>query len=161
MLMAVPLNRDEANALVKRWHRHHKPVRSHRFAIGATLEGTVRGGVIVGNPVAASFARQPIAEVTRLVTDGTPHVASFLLGAARRAALAMGYRRLISYIRADEIGTCYRAAGWRRVALVDGRQWAGVNKPGRWLPGIYEPMTEIIDRVRWETGPDALAEMEP
>lgn len=48
-----------------------------------------------------------------------------------------------------------RAAGWVAVAMVVGREWDGANKPGRWLPGLYQPSTEVVDRVRWEIGPDA------
>lgn len=55
--------------------------------------------------------------------------------------------------------TGIRAAGWRPVARVDGRAHDTGNRRGRWLPGIVEPTTEIVDRVRWEYGPDALAEM--
>lgn len=28
--------------------------------------------------------------------------------------------------------------------------WDGGNKADRWLPGLYVPTTEIVDRVRWE-----------
>lgn len=152
MISLRPLTRDQANAAVRSWHRHHKPVRSHRFAIGAEVDGVLAGVVIVGSPVARGLDDGFTCEVTRLATPegAVPHVASRLLGAARRAALAMGFRRLVSYTRSDEPGTCYRAAGWRPVAKVDGREWSGSNKPGRWLPGIYEPTTEIVDRVRWE-----------
>jgi len=62
----------------------------------------------------------------------------------------MGVRRMVSYTRADEHGTCYRAAGWKPVATVDGRGWTTGNKAARWLPGLYEPTTEIVDRMRWE-----------
>lgn len=66
----------------------------------------------------------------------------------------MGIRRLISYTRVDEAGTCYRAAGWVAVEIVKGGAWVN-NTSGRWLPGLYVPSTEIVDRVRWEIGPDA------
>ena len=127
-------------------------MRSHRFAIGAEVGGAVAGVVIVGNPVARALNDGHTCEVTRLATpaNAVPHVASRLLGAARRAALAMGFRRIVSYTRADEPGTCYRAAGWRQVATVKGRAWDNASKPGRWLPGLYEPTTEVVDRVRWE-----------
>ena len=151
MIEVRPITRDAANKAVSAWHRHHKPVRSHRFAIAAYVDDALRGAVIVGNPVAPALARDLLCcEVTRLVSDGTPHVASRLLGAAWRAARAMGYRKMVSYTRADEDGTCYRAAGWLPVATVEGREWAGVNKPQRWLPGVYVPTTEIVDRTRWE-----------
>lgn len=55
--------------------------------------------------------------------------------------------------RKDEDGTCYKAAGWVPVAEVEGRPWTGGNKGQRWLPGLYEPTTEIVDRIRWEKRP--------
>lgn len=145
-----PLSRDDANALVRQWHRHHKPVVGHCFAIGCAFSDRLCGAVIVGRPVAPALQDGFTCEVTRLVTDGTPHAASRLLGAAWRAARAMGYRRMVSYVRADEHGTCYRASGWRPVADVRGEAWTHGNKATRWLPGLYEPTTEIVDRVRWE-----------
>lgn len=147
-----PLTRDGANQLVSRWHSHHKPVRSHRFAIGALIDEQLVGAVIVGNPIAAALQKSPIItfEVLRLVTDRAPHVASCLLGASWRSAAAMGVQRMISYTRVDELGTCYRAAGWLPVARVDAEDWNHGNKASRWLPGLYEPTTERIDRIRWE-----------
>ena len=145
-----PITLREANALVARWHRHHRPVRGCAFSIGAFVEGEPAGAVIVGRPVAPALQDGVTFEVTRLVTNGEPHAASRLLGAAWRAARAMGVRRMVSYTRADEAGTCYRAAGWTAVAEVDGRAWTTGNKADRWLPGLYEPTTEIVDRVRWE-----------
>jgi len=150
MIELRPVSIRQANALVSRWHRHHKPVHGARFAIGAFVAGLSVGAVIVGRPVAPGLDDGLTFEVVRLVTDGTAHVASRLLGAAWRASKAMGVRRMVSYIRHDEKGTCYHAAGWRSVAVVDGRGWTTGNKTGRWLPGMYEPRSEIVDRVRWE-----------
>ena len=96
-------------------------------------------------------------EVTRLaVGPDAPHcTASKLLGAAWRTASGMGCRRLVSYTREDEAGTCYRAAGWRATATVKPAEWTHGNQEGRWLPGLYVPSTETVPRVRWEIGPDA------
>lgn len=162
MIELVPMVRDEANALIREWHRHHKPVRNgHRFAIGAICEAGPLGVVLVGNPIAPEFQTGRIFEVLRLATpeDAVRYVAGRLLGAARRTAIEMGFRRGVSYTRIDEPGTCYRAAGWWPTAKVDGREHDTGNRAGRWLPGIAEPTTEIIDRVRWETGPDAIPEL--
>lgn len=151
-LALQPLTLRRANALVQQWHRHHKPVRGCCFAIGC-VRGPARelcGAVIVGRPVAPALQDGLTFEVTRLVTDCTAHAASKLLSAAWRAARAMGCRRMVSYVRADETGTCYRAAGWLPAAHVDGRPWTTGNKAARWLPGLYEPTTAIVDRVRWE-----------
>ena len=144
-----PFTRDEANRLIAAWHSHHRPVRSHRFAIGALECDQVVGVVVIGNPVARPLADGTTLEVTRLCTDGHPNAASFLLGAAWRAARAMGVRRLVSYTRADESGTCYRAAGWRPVAGVRGCEWTREAEL-RYLPGLFTPATETVDRVRWE-----------
>lgn len=149
MIELRPLTLREANAAVARWHSHHKPVRGCRFCIGAFVDGVLVGAAIVGRPVAQVLDDGLSFEVTRLCTDRHPHVASRLLGATWRAARAMGCRRLVSYTRKDEAGTCYRAAGWQP-AEVPGRPWTTGNKQNRWLPGLYEPSSEIVDRVRWE-----------
>ena len=116
----------DANALVTNLHRHHKPVRGHRFSIGAVdPEGRVVGAAIVGRPV-ARLSGQPgeVLEVTRLVTDGTPNACSFLYAAAARVGKALGYLRIQTYILESEPGTSLRAAGWTDEGLADGtRQW--------------------------------------
>jgi hypothetical protein len=40
---AVPLTLKQANTLVDRLHRHHKPVVGHRFSIGAEVDGNLVG----------------------------------------------------------------------------------------------------------------------
>ncbi len=42
MLHIIPLELDEANDLVGRWHRHHKPAVGHRFSIGSDIHDTER-----------------------------------------------------------------------------------------------------------------------
>lgn len=151
-----PLTLKEANALIDRWHSHHDPVVTSIIRIGAEVDGALVGCVLVERPKAAGLCNGVTYEVTRLCCDGAHrNSGSLLLGAAWRAMAAMGCRRLVSYTRVDEDGTCYRAAGWVATALVEGRAWNTGNKATRWLPGLYEPSTEIIDRVRWEIGPDA------
>lgn len=142
------------------YHRHHKPVRSHRFAIAAMAEDRADSGivgvVVVGNPIAAALQDGVTFEVLRLCTvrrpcrDGFRFAATRLLGAAWRAARAMGVRRLVSYTRVDETGSCYRAANWKRVAEVKPDTHDHGNRAGRWLPGLYEPSTESVPRWRWE-----------
>ncbi len=148
-----PLSLADANRLVGLWHSHHRQVRGHKFSIGAFVDGQPVGAVVVGRPVAPSLDDGLTFEVTRLVTNGFRHAASRLLGAARRAAFAMGVRRLVSYTREDEDGVCYKAAGWVPTKQTRGRGWDSGNKALRWLPGLYEPTTEVVDRVRWETAP--------
>lgn len=148
-------SRSEANEAVKRWHSHHKPVKAHYFAAQAIVDGQCVGAVIVGRPIAPALCDGETCEVVRLACDGqTPNAASMLLGAAWRAAKAIGFTRCVSYTRKDELGTCYKAAGWLAKATVKGREWANSAKPGRYLEldgfTLFEPATETVDRVRWE-----------
>ena len=133
MIELFPMTLKEANATVKEWHRHHKPVVGHRYSIGAMIGDQKVGAIIIGNPVAEALNNGFTFEVTRLVTNGDHNVASRLLGAAWRSARAMGVKRMISYTREDEQGTCYKAAGWIPTAKVNGKEWTGGNKKTRLL----------------------------
>ena len=68
------------------------------------------GVAIIFRPAARHYNGQQIAEVARLVTDGTPHVGSMLYAAAARACQAMGYRSIQTYVLDYEPGTSLRAA---------------------------------------------------
>jgi hypothetical protein len=72
------LDLGEANAFVREYHRHHKPVIGHLFSIGAALDGVIVGVAIVGRPVARGRDDGVTAEITRLATDGTRNACSFL-----------------------------------------------------------------------------------
>jgi hypothetical protein len=85
--------------------------------------------VIVGRPVARMRDDGLTAEVTRLCTDGTRNACSFLYGAAAKAAFALGYKRIGTYILASEPGTTLRAAGWRLIGEVKGRSWTTPSRP--------------------------------
>lgn len=111
-LRVVPLTLREANALVKQLHRHHKPVRGHRFSIGVKNDGKLIGAAIIGRPVARLTDQYTVAEVTRLVTDGTRNACSILYAAAARATRAMGYVRIQTFILETETGASLKAAGW-------------------------------------------------
>ena len=134
-LRIVPLTLRQANDLVVAWHRHHDSTMGHRFSIGVIDErGELHGAVIVGRPVARALDFSEVAEVTRLVTDGTPNACSMLYAAAARACRAMGYRRIQTYILDTEPGTSLRAAGWfdEGLTATKPRQWTGTNgKPRR------------------------------
>jgi hypothetical protein len=129
-LTICPLPLDEANAFVAQHHRHHLPVRGHKFSIGVADEaGRVRGVAIVGRPVARGRDDGLTLEVTRLATDGCDNAGSALYAAAWRAGRAMGYQRLGTYILKSEPGTSLRAAGWVIVHEVTGRSWSCESRP--------------------------------
>lgn len=126
----------EANAFVRAHHRHHKPVIGHLFSIGAATSDSLDGGArkivgvaIVGRPVARGRDDGVTAEITRLATDGTHNACSFLYGASARAAFALGFKRIGTYILASEPGTSLSAAGWRQIAEVRGRSWSCPSRP--------------------------------
>jgi hypothetical protein len=113
-LIIVPIELSEANALVKRWHRHHKESQGHRFSIGAydTKKQELVGAVIVGRPVARLVNWRTTVEVVRLVSDGTKNACSILYAAAARVAKELGYEKIQTYILDTETGTSLLASGW-------------------------------------------------
>lgn len=129
MIEVQPIDFDEANEFVARYHRHHKPAQGCKFAIAANHNGVICGVVIVGRPVSRHNDDGWTAEVTRLCTDGTQNVCSMLYAASWRAVRAMGYKRLITYILKDEPGTSLRAAGWRLIGETKGGSWSRTDRP--------------------------------
>jgi hypothetical protein len=129
MIELVPINFDEAQAFVKKHHRHHIPPVGHKFSIAAAIGETVVGVVIVGRPVARRLDNGFTLEVTRLCTDGTKNACSFLYSAAWRVAKNLGYRRLITYILQSETGTSLAAAGWKALYETPGKSWSVKSRP--------------------------------
>lgn len=120
MLEICPMSLKEANAFVEQYHRHHKPVVGHKFSIGATDGERIVGVAIVGRPVSRYLDDGWTLEVNRLCTDGTRNACSMLYAAAWRAARAMGYHKLITYILDSENGASLRASGWKCVGQAGG-----------------------------------------
>lgn len=124
----IHLELNDANEFVEKLHRHHKPAVGHRFSVGLEHEGTLRGCAIVGRPVARMTDQRNTVEVVRLCTDGTPNACSFLYSAAARAAQALGYKKIQTFILASEPGTSLKATGWTQGHTTDGGSW---NRPSR------------------------------
>ena len=129
MLEVCPVTLKEANAFVEQHHRHHKPVVGHKFSIGCTDGEKIVGVAIVGRPVSRYLDDGWTLEVHRLCTDGTHNAGSMLYAAAGRAARAMGYHKLITYILESENGASLRAAGWKCVGQAGGLRWTGKRRP--------------------------------
>lgn len=125
----VPVSLKEANTFVKRYHRHHRPVVGHKFSIGATDGENIVGVAIVGRPVSRYLDNGLTLEVTRCCTDGTRNACSILYGAAWRAAKAMGYKKLITYILESENGASLKASGYKCIGKCGGLRWTGRSKP--------------------------------
>lgn len=128
-LRHIRIGLDEANAFVAAHHRHHKPVVGHLFSLGASVGDQIVGVAIVGRPVSRFRDDGLTAEVTRLCTDGTRNACSFLYGASARAAFALGFKRIGTYILASEPGTSLTGTGWRMIGETPGRSWSVPSRP--------------------------------
>jgi hypothetical protein len=110
-LRVVPCTQRQAKQFVHDHHRHNDPPPGGLFALAALDVDRLCGVVIVGRPVAKGLQDGLTAEITRCCSDGTRNVCSLLYGRARRAAFALGYRRVITYTLPEENGASLRAAG--------------------------------------------------
>jgi hypothetical protein len=127
----VPIGRREADDFIRRHHRTHRPIAhsGHRFVLGIAEAGSVVGVAVCGRPVARYLDDGWTVEVGRACTDGTRHANSALYGACWRAAVALGYRRLITYTLPEEGGASLRAAGFRLVGAAGGGTWNRRERP--------------------------------
>ena len=138
--MIVPLTLGQANEMVARLHRHHKPVVGHRFSLGWQKDGELVGAAIVGRPVARMTSQYEACEVLRLVTDGTYNACSALYGACARVAKEMGFSFIQTFILESEPGTSLKASGWEREEISNSGNWT--NRDGR-------QMDMLGGKVRW------------
>lgn len=131
-MKVVPMELAELNEMVKKFHRHHKPVQGHRFSVGVEHDGIIHGGASVGRPVARlGGSPKEVLEVTRLVTDGYKNACSFLYAACARIGKEMGYKRIQTYILDSEAGTSLLASGWTFEGVCGGGSWTRKNRERR------------------------------
>ena len=128
-LTKCPVTLEEANAFVALHHRHHHPVKFHKFSIGAISDNAIVGVSIVNRPVSVVRDDGLTLEVVRLCTDGTRNACSFLYGASAKAAFALGYKRIGTYIAQREGGASLRASGWKLIGETSGRSWNSNKRP--------------------------------
>ena len=129
MMNLTPISLAEANQFVVDHHRHHKPVVGHKFCLAVEKDEEVVGVAIVGRPVARGLDDGYTLEVNRCCTTGAKNACSMLYGASWRAAKALGYRRLITYVLDSETGTSLKASNWKLVHEVKGRSWDTPSRP--------------------------------
>ena len=147
-LKIVPMSIHEANEFVTNFHRHSKPTRGAKYAIGASLD-KLFGVAIVGRPVARRLDDGFTAEVLRVcVVDNAPkNTCSFLYGRCWRIWQQMGGLKMITYTLKKESGASLRGVGWKIIGETGGwkenKGWT--TRPNRdWLP-IYGQL-----KFRWE-----------
>lgn len=129
MLQIVPCELGEANAFIAKHHRHHRPVVGHKFSLAVSESEEICGVAIVGRPVSRLLDDGWTPEVTRLASNGEKNACSKLYAACWRAARSMGYRRLVTYVLAEETGISVRAAGWKEIGKAGGGSWSRGSRP--------------------------------
>lgn len=140
-----PVTLREANAFIKAHHRHHPGVRGCLFCVGVNDGLELVGVAVVGRPVSRILQDDWTAEVTRLcvLPEAPMGGPSKLLAACRKAAMAIGYRRLVTYTLPEEGGASLRGAGWALAGAAGGGSW---NRAGR--PRVDLHPTQ--QKLRWE-----------
>ena len=146
-LSVTPVTLREANEFVSNFHRHNKPTRGGKFAIGALYNDLVVGVAIVGRPVSRTLDDGYTAEVTRLcVNDDAPkNTCSFLYGRCWRIWQQMGGQKIITYTLQSESGSSLKGAGWQIKGEVKPSYWDRKSRSREWQP-IYGQL-----KVRWES----------
>lgn len=142
MIELRPVTREVGDAFIRQHHRHHGVPVGAIWRHGVHDEdGCLVGVAVVGRPVARELDDGLTVEVTRLCTDGEPNACSILYAAARRTAIAKGYRRGLTYILDSEYervdtetgnrigGKSLEASGWEYLWRVKGRSWNARSRP--------------------------------
>ena len=147
----VPLTWREACAYVAEHHRHNKPPRGCKWAIGVVADGELRGVALAGRPVSRHLDDGLTIEVNRTCTQGWPNANSALYAASWRVGAAMGYRTGISYTQGDEDGASLTAAGWVKIRKLPARgSWAEASVA---LRNLRDPVGNGgVERALWGTG---------
>ena len=144
-----PITLRVAATFVALHHRHNKAPRGHKFSVGLYRNDELVGVATAGRPVARHFDDGLTIEINRTCTRGTRNANSMLYGAVRRAAFAMGYRRVITYTQADESGASLRGAGFVKVKELPPREkWTSHDLR---LKAMRDPVGfGGVARVLWE-----------
>ena len=129
-----PITLKEAMRFTDEHHRHHHAPQGGLFAVGLAEGEEVVGCAIVGRPVARMLDTGYTAEITRLcVLENHKNACSMLYSACWRAARAIGYTRLITYILDSESGKSLEASNFKLVGVCGGGTW---NRPNNGRPRV-------------------------
>ena len=134
----VPASLQEANDYLAEHIRRCQPMRGCKFSVGCALDGELVGAAIVGRCRDDAQAVQ----IDRIYTTGGRAAYGMLYGAAARAAQALGYWRIIAFLRSDRPDSALRAACWARANPVEGS--------GTRPPNILRYERRLMARRRWK-----------
>lgn len=152
----VPISKLRARQFVAEHHRHNEApsVAQVSFVVGLEIDGELVGVATAGHPVARLLDDGFTLEVSRVCVNGEHKNANTALyGAIRRAAKALGYRRLVTYTLVSEGGASLRGAGFSAPEPIRNRSWQGGSKVRvRHDVTLWgdRKMTVGQDKYRWE-----------
>jgi hypothetical protein len=140
-LQIVPITQREANAWIDEEHRHLSHPRGDVIRVSLEFMGVRCGVATAGRPVARMLQDGRTLEITRVaVYEGLENGCSMMYGALRAAGRALGFTRIVTYIREDEPGTSLRAAGFRCDGVAGGGEW---SRPSRGRRAAEQPITKV------------------
>ena len=139
-----PVTLNAARSWIAATHRHlRRPVTGWLFGVEILRGGKRIGVACAARPSARMLQDGLTIEITRVaVLEGERDACSFAYGALRRAARALGYKRVVTYTLADEPGTSLKAAGFTCEGRVGGGQ---ANRPSR----RRKPVEQPGEKTRW------------
>jgi hypothetical protein len=149
-----PIGITEANEFINQYHRHNKKVHfGPRFATSVVDEsGEVWGVAVVSHPVNRMLnGNGYVAEVRRVCTkpNAPTGCCSMLYAACWRAWRALGGKRILTYTLKSELGTSFKAAGWKCVAESKGHK-VGTSWDTHFRKAKVEGTVTPQDKWRWE-----------
>ena len=110
-MMVRPISLNASRPWLRDVHRHLRPPVGWLFGVEILDDSGARIGIAcAGRPTARNLQDGETCEITRVCTDGHRNACSFAYGALRRAAVALGYRRIYTYTTQGEMGSSVRAA---------------------------------------------------
>lgn len=145
-LELVPVRQRDAIAFVREHHRHSNPPRGDVIRVGLAVDGELVAVAMAGRPVSRVLDDGRTLEVLRVCTLGHTNACSRLYGAIARAAVALGWRRLVTYTLATEPGSSLLAVGFER-------DHERGPRPGWAAESVARPRDDHgkggVARVRW------------
>jgi hypothetical protein len=133
-MIVRPISLNAARAWIAATHRHlRRPVTGWLFGVEILDADQRRIGVAcAGRPTARLLQDGVTCEITRVaVRAGQQNACSFAYGALRRAAVALGYQRVVTYTLFDsaESGASLRAAGFIDCGPAGGGEASRPSRP--------------------------------
>lgn len=140
MLHVTPISFAAAKQWITDHHRHHGPVVGDKYRVAVSDAEGIVGVAQVGRPKARMLDDGTVLEVVRVAVIEDParakNAVSLLLSRCARAAEALGFARIVTYILESESGASLLAAGWRMEAVTGGGEW---SRPSRRRPPSEQP----------------------